>query len=88
MAEFFASGRVADLLLAVLLAEVLALAALRRLRGHGPALADVLAMALPGACLALALRAALVGAAWTWIALALSAALLAHLADLFRRWPR
>lgn len=34
----------------------------------------------------LALRGALVGAWWGWIGLCLAASLLAHLADLRRRW--
>lgn len=88
MAELFATGRVADLVLAALLAEVLVLWAVRRHTGRGIAIRDVLALALPGACLALALRGALTQAPWPWIALALTAAFLAHLADLFRRWPR
>lgn len=40
---------------------------------------------LPGALMLLALRAALVGLAWPWIALALAASFPAHLADLARR---
>ena len=88
MAELFATGRVADLILLCLLVEVVALALLRRRTGRGPALAEVLAIALPGAFLALALRAALTQAAWPWVALALVAAFLAHLTDLVRRWPR
>lgn len=88
MANFFASGLVADLVLLSLAVEVVVLAAWRRHTGRGPAAIDLLALALPGAFLALALRAALTGAAWPWLALALSAAFLAHLADLSRRWPR
>ncbi|MET3827605.1 MULTISPECIES: hypothetical protein [Sphingomonas] len=40
---------------------------------------------LPGAMMLLALRAALTGLAWPWIALALAASFPAHLADLARR---
>jgi hypothetical protein len=43
---------------------------------------------LPGAFLVLALRAALTGAAWPWIALPLALAFPAHLADLAGREPR
>jgi hypothetical protein len=41
---------------------------------------------LPGLCLALALRAALVGDGAAWIGFWLTAALPAHLADLRYRW--
>ena len=44
----------------------------------------VLAFA-PGACLLLALRAALTGAGWPWIAAALAASFPFHIADLIRR---
>jgi hypothetical protein len=41
---------------------------------------------LSGMCLLAALRVGLAGAWWGWIALALLAALVAHVADLGRRW--
>jgi hypothetical protein len=41
---------------------------------------------LPGICLLLAVRAALVGAPWPWVPTALTAALVAHLLDLRSRW--
>lgn len=88
MADFFASGRVADLLLAVLALEGAALAAYRRLTGRGPGLRRLAPFLVAGGCLALALRGALVGAGWPWIALALLGALVAHLADLALRWER
>jgi hypothetical protein len=43
---------------------------------------------LAGACLLMALRSALSGSGWAWIAAWLFAALVAHLADLARRWRR
>jgi hypothetical protein len=56
---------------------------LTRARGWRP---DAAALRLlPGALLLLALRAALTGQAWPWIALALAASFPAHLADLARR---
>jgi hypothetical protein len=51
MAELCATGRVADIVLLCLFVEVVALAVLRRRTGRGPALADILALALPGAFL-------------------------------------
>lgn len=43
---------------------------------------------LPGAMMMLALRAALIGAGWRWIALSLALAFPAHLADLASGTPR
>lgn len=88
MAEFIASGRVADLLLAVIALEAAGLILFRRLTGRGPAIIDVVALLLPGACLVVALRAALTGASWAVIALALLASLVTHLFDLARRFGR
>ncbi len=86
LGEFFSSGRAADLVLAVMLIEGIALCWLRQRSAKGPTPATIIIGLLPGACLVLALRGALVGAWWGWIALALSASLFAHLADLRRRW--
>lgn len=59
---------------------------LRRRRGFSPA---ALALRLlPGICLILALRAALLGQDDTWILIWLTAAGLTHLLDLWRTWPR
>ncbi len=82
LAEFFSSGHAADLVLAVMFLEGCVLCWVRRHSGKGPNARDIVIGLLPGACLVLALRGALVGAWWGWIALALSASLLAHLADL------
>ncbi len=79
LSAFFASGHAADLVLVVLAAEALLL-----LRAGRSAI-DVALLLLPGACMMLALRAALVGAPWPWIALALAASFPVHLADLIRR---
>jgi hypothetical protein len=87
MEEFFRSGLVADVILVVMLAEALLLFVYRRLTGRGPATADLVAMLLAGACLVLALRAVLTGAHWPVVVMFLGAALLAHLMDLYRRWP-
>ena len=80
MAELVASGRVVDIVLAVTLLEAMALTLWRRI-----APAALAVMLAPGVALMLALRAALTGAGWQWIALCLAAAGLAHLADLRRR---
>jgi hypothetical protein len=86
MSEWFASARIVDLILALVAAEALALALLRR--AHGIPLPGLFANLLAGAFLLAALRCAIVGAAWPWIAASLLAALVAHLADLAARWRR
>ena len=56
--------------------------------GRGPAPLDLAAMLMAGGALLLALRLAVAGNAWPAVAAALTLALLAHLLDLRRRWPR
>ena len=86
MDEFFSSGQVADLLLALMALEAALLLVYRLLTGRGPPLAGLLANLGAGACLLLALRALLTGAGWQGAALWLMGALALHLADLVGRW--
>jgi hypothetical protein len=86
LASFFSSGLAADLILLVLLAEAALLLAWHRRGGRGPGPRAVLGIVLPGLALVLALRFALTGAAWPWVALALVAAFAAHLFDLATRF--
>lgn len=88
MSTLIASGHVVDIILALVAIELLLLAAYRRRTRRGIALYDIVFNLMSGACLMLALRCALTGTTWHWIAAWLMAALLAHLADLARRWPR
>ncbi|MGK7861267.1 hypothetical protein [Falsiroseomonas sp. E2-1-a4] len=88
MADFFASGHVADLVLAVLVVEAVLLFAWHRRTGRGLAPLALAGLVLPGVALVLALRAALVGAGWGLVAAALVAALAAHLFDLAVRLRR
>lgn len=88
MADFFASGHVADLILAVLVAEAMLLFTWHRRTGRGLAPLALAGLVLPGVALVLALRAALVGAGWELVAAALVAALAAHLFDLAVRLRR
>ena len=81
------SGRIVDLVLAVLALEVAGLALWRRWRGRPMRLVAIAAAALPGACLLLALRGALTGAEAWWVALWLAASFPAHLLDLRLRPP-
>jgi hypothetical protein len=86
MSWLFEQGRVALLVLAVLALEALALLAWYRRTEHGLAPRDVAALVAPGVGLLGALYAAMVSAGPLWIGAALTLALVAHLADLARRW--
>ena len=88
MTELFTSGRIVDVILALMVLEGIVLVVYHRATGRGIAPSGLLANMLAGGCLLLALRVALTGASWHWIALSLAAALLAHLADLRCRWRR
>lgn len=76
----FARGHAADVVLAVMVCEFAWLVARRDWRAGDAAL-----RLLPGALMVLALRAALTGAGWQWIALPLVLSFPVHLADLRRR---
>jgi hypothetical protein len=86
MATLFTSGHIADVVLAVMLIEAVVLITVFNKNKRGIAPTRVIASLGAGVALVLALRAALTGAGWPWIALALSAALVAHLVDLYWRW--
>ncbi len=85
-ATWFDGTRLIDLVIAVSLLEWLLLAQWHRRTGRGIAAGALAGMLLPGLCLMLAARGALTGAPWYLMALLLSAAGLAHIADLRRRW--
>jgi hypothetical protein len=85
MTALFASGHIADVILGILVLEALAFAAYRRITGRGFRLFELLPNMLAGGCLVLALRTALVMADWTWTALALAAAFVAHIWDVVSR---
>jgi len=78
----FRNGHIADLVIAFMVIEALALVVVARSGATSWSLGVMLAGLLPGLFLVLALRAALVQASSLWIAGALSGALLAHLLDL------
>ncbi len=81
----FTSGRVVDIALALMVLEAAALWAYRRARRRAFPVADIVWNLAAGACLLLALRAALTGSGWPWIAIFLTAALVAHIGDFRRR---
>ncbi len=85
MQEFFASGRVVDVAIAMLALELVLMAWLQRHGGAVPNPVDVAVALAAGLFLLVALRFALTGAGWPLIATALLAALVAHLVDLARR---
>ena len=79
MSWFFASGHAVDVVLGFMLLEAMWLTA------RGRAALTIFLMLAPGALMLLALRAALIGADWYWVALPLTVSLPLHLADLRRR---
>ena len=86
MPTLFSGGRAIDLVLAFVVVEGLVLLAAWRLAGRGLRPREVLSALVPGACLMLALRAALEGQPGTVIAAWLFAALVSHVVDLALRW--
>lgn len=86
MAELFASGRIVDVIVALVALEALLLVALRLRFGRGPTPAALLSNLASGAALMLAVRAALTGADWPIVAAWLLAALLAHLTEMMIRF--
>jgi len=76
MEYFFASGHAADLVLAVLALEAV------WLKSHGWRFAKIIGLVGPAGFIVLALRAALVGAGWEWVAVLLALSLPLHLMDL------
>lgn len=85
MDRVIASGQIVDLILVFVVIEAIALMAYRWATGRGVGPLDIALMLLPGVCLLLALRSALVAASAMTVAAWLAASLAAHLADLWRR---
>ena len=85
MAELYATGRIVDVILALVALEVLVLVAIHRRTGRGIAPRALLPVVLAGVFLLLAVRCALVAAEWPWIGACLLAAMLAHGVDLVCR---
>jgi hypothetical protein len=82
------SSAIVDAALAITAIEVIVLLVVRRRTGRGIDAHAVLANVGAGLFLMLAVRAALVDAAWPWLAICLVAAGAAHVADLSMRWRR
>ncbi len=75
-----------DFVIAMTVLEAAALAMYHHRTGKGLAPSDFVPTLAAGLALMLAVRAGVSGAGWTWVAAGLSAAGLAHLADVRRRW--
>ena len=86
MAELFASGRVVDAILALMVVEAMLLIIVRKKTRRGIGSLDLFLSLAAGVALLLALRAALVGANWIQVAAWLLIAFPLHLWDLQRRW--
>ena len=82
----FADAGIIDIILVITAVEAVAISIYFRLTRRGLAPADLLPTLCAGGFLVVALRLVL-SAAWPgWIALSLAVALVAHIADLTRRW--
>jgi len=85
MNDLVASGRVVDLIFVVMAFEATLLMLRRASTGRGIEAQALLYGLAPGACLLLALRAALTGASWGPISACLIAAGVLHVCDLAYR---
>ena len=88
MADLFASGHLVDFILVVVVLEAAALLVYWARAKRGVAPLDLLPNLCAGTFLLLALRGTLAGSGWMVTTLCLSAAGLAHLIDVYRRWRR
>jgi hypothetical protein len=88
MSDLFVSGAIVDVILALVLVEAIGVIAYRFATGGGPEPIGFVCNLLAGAFLLFALREALSGAPWIWVAASLSGAFVAHAADLLTRWSR
>ncbi len=86
MENLLLSGKLVGWIVGLVGVEAAALLILRAVTGRGPGLAAMAGNLLAGTFLLLALRNALAGTEWGWIAACLLGALAAHLVDLRVRW--
>jgi hypothetical protein len=86
VAALFASGRIIDLILLLMLVEIAVLALLRGRTRRGISTPALFINLAAGAALLLALRAALSDHRWPAVAFWLLVALIAHVVDLRLRW--
>ncbi|BAM91883.1 conserved hypothetical protein [Bradyrhizobium oligotrophicum S58] len=86
MDELFRSPHLVDLILAVVAVELVAVTLIWQRRRRGISPRALLPNLLAGVFLLLALRCALTGAPWFWLAGCLAASGVANAADLRQRW--
>ncbi|XUM24566.1 hypothetical protein ACRAVF_16235 [Bradyrhizobium oligotrophicum S58] len=86
MDELFHSPHLVDLILAVVAVEFVAVACIWQRHRRGISPLGLLPNLLAGVFLLLALRCALTGAPWFWLAGCLAASGVANAADLRQRW--
>ena len=86
MEALFASGRIVDIILVLMLVEGVALGLIYWQRGQGIPFAHVALNLAAGASLLLVAREALSGATWPVMAATLMLALVAHVLDVVQRW--
>jgi len=84
--EWFANGRVFELILVGMAFEGAGLVLFQRVKGRGIRPARLLPNLASGMCLLLAMSATAGRAWWGWISLALLGALIFHALDLMRAW--
>jgi len=88
MSELFETGRIVELILALMLLEAVVICGVAMAGRLQLPTAGLLLNLAAGACLLLALRAVLIDAGWMLAGIWLTGALMAHLADLFIRLRR
>jgi hypothetical protein len=81
-------GSLLDLIIAATIVEAGALSIYASRTGRAVAPHQLLPTLAAGVAILIAVRLAIGGAWWGWIALCLIASLVAHLVDLTRRWRR
>jgi hypothetical protein len=86
VAELFASARIVDFIVALMLIELAILAFVRSRRHRGIAAAELSVSLAAGIGLLLALRASLLRLSWQHVAMWLIVALIAHVLYLTLRW--
>ena len=82
------TGRIVDVMLAFVVLEIIILGLYRRATGNGIPMPKLLVNIGAGSSIMLALRAALTGADWKWIAVWLVCGLLFHSSDIALRFRR
>jgi hypothetical protein len=86
MVDFFSSGFAADAIILFMVVEGIVLSSIQRRTRRGIRPMGLFLSLGAGAGLVIALRAALVGAPWPWVAAGITLSLLAHAGDVYFRW--